>query len=531
MNLWAESDNPELASTPSQQPRKPGPSVGTRFIASSHATATNAILPALRAWLLADYVAPYCRSLAATRIFRRCIWLDALASMRVTSKKTGGSQGRDERERDERERDERGRDERGRDEHGRDATGRDATGRDERGRDESRPYMFDDVTEREQFDGSASRTNKAAQKPRSEALPPALQAVAALADELARENKPITLQGIALDNAKNGGTRLIASASSSPGSFVLPKESSVIPASWRDVAPALLPVIEQTATIFLLNPLAITKSLSSQLKERGRPQGSLPVHSTTPAPAMNGVPFLTADELAPLFQRTAPTEICLLLMHQQVERVFLPALRSSAGAAAFTALLRSDRWKAVLAKESKNNSKINKAIDLWLASLQPHFPMARHIAFPLLIGPAAVEDAPCSLLFATRRQDSLACMNDAICGYRRRLEQESRRGILNEAWFAAQQAERDAQALQQLSEDILREGRARLPRRWPDLRQQFLLDRFGQWMLSDYDEVICRLLQADDLRCEWRRPNHADFPYRVPGPEDMLQWQWKKRRY
>jgi hypothetical protein len=122
-------------------------------------------------------------------------------------------------------------------------------------------------------------------------------------------------------------------------------------------------------------------------------------------------------------------------------------------------------------------------------------------------------------------------MNDAVCGYRRRLEEESRRGILNEAWFAAQQAERDAQALQQLSEDLLREGRARAPRRWPDLRQQLMLERFGQWMLRDYDELICRLLEADEVRCVWRQGNSGDVEGRVPGNEDILQWQWKKRHY
>src|SRR6266849_1311752 len=88
MNLWAESDNLELASRPLQQTKKPGTGVGSRFIASP-----NAIVPALRAWLLADYVAPYCRSLAATRIFRRCFWLDALGGTRTTPKKAGESQG------------------------------------------------------------------------------------------------------------------------------------------------------------------------------------------------------------------------------------------------------------------------------------------------------------------------------------------------------------------------------------------------------------------------------------------------------
>lgn len=455
MNLWAESDDLELAST-QEQAQKPGTGVGTRFIASPHA---NTILPALRAWLLADYVAPYCRSLAATRIFRRCFWIDALGGTHNIAKKASESHGRDS----------------------------------------SRPYIFDDLAQTEPQELNGSRPNKAAKKARAEALPPALQAVTALAEELARESKPIALQGIALDNGKGGKVG---------NTFVLPKESSVINASWRETAPALLPAIEQFAAVFLLNPLAVTK------------------------PSIKGeVPFLNIDELAPLFQRTTPTELCLLLMHRQVETIFLPALRTSDGAAAFTALLRSDRWKALLALESENELKVDKVIDLWLASLQPHFLFVQRIAFPMLIGPATVEDAPCALLFATRRQDSLACMNDAVCGYRRRLDQKGRQGLLNESWFAAQQAERDAQAMQQLSEDTLRTGRARTPRRWSDLRQQLLLDRFGQWTLREYDEVICRLLQADELRCEWRQPDNDKLPCRVPGNQDMLQWQWKKRRY
>src|SRR6266852_7747750 len=171
MNLWAESDNLELASRPPQQTKKPGTGVGTRFI-----TSPNAIVPALRAWLLADYVAPYCRLLAATRIFRRCFWIDAPGGTRNAAKKAGESQGREE----------------------------------------SHPYICDDVIQAEQSKRGASHLNKAAKKARPETLPPALQAVAALADELARESKPITLQGIALDNSKGVGTRLIASANAGP---------------------------------------------------------------------------------------------------------------------------------------------------------------------------------------------------------------------------------------------------------------------------------------------------------------------------
>ena len=180
MNLWAESDNPELVSTPLQQAQKSGTGVGTRLIASSNA---NAILPALRAWLLADYVAPYCRSLAAARIFRRCIWLDALGGTRPTPKRAGESQAP--------------------------AGGRDA----------SHPYIFDDLVQTAQQTRNGSRPNKAAKKAQSEILPPALQAVAALAGDLARESKPITLQGLALDTSKVGKV---------DNSFVLPEESSAL---------------------------------------------------------------------------------------------------------------------------------------------------------------------------------------------------------------------------------------------------------------------------------------------------------------
>src|SRR5437660_3975237 len=36
------------------------------------------VLSSLRELLLQDYAANYCRSLGATRIFRRCYWVDAL---------------------------------------------------------------------------------------------------------------------------------------------------------------------------------------------------------------------------------------------------------------------------------------------------------------------------------------------------------------------------------------------------------------------------------------------------------------------
>src|SRR5690242_4559312 len=129
MNLWAESDNLEIASSPIDQAQKSG--------TTRRNSTEQALLPALRAWLLADYVAPYCRSLAATRIFRRCFWIDALGSTRATLKKAGTGQGG--------EADRRG-----------------------SGRDESRPYMFDDFNGIEQSNHSPSRAGKNPKKAHSE---------------------------------------------------------------------------------------------------------------------------------------------------------------------------------------------------------------------------------------------------------------------------------------------------------------------------------------------------------------------------
>src|ERR1019366_391409 len=66
MDLWAGFDNHQ------QPPDANGHSIHTRRLSE------RMILSSLREWLLQDYAAAYCRSLAATRIFRRCYWIDAL---------------------------------------------------------------------------------------------------------------------------------------------------------------------------------------------------------------------------------------------------------------------------------------------------------------------------------------------------------------------------------------------------------------------------------------------------------------------
>src|SRR5258706_9356801 len=66
MNLWAEFENNQLP-----------PSVPARNGRVRHLT-EQVVLSSLRAWLLEDYASAYCRALAASRIFRRCYWIDAL---------------------------------------------------------------------------------------------------------------------------------------------------------------------------------------------------------------------------------------------------------------------------------------------------------------------------------------------------------------------------------------------------------------------------------------------------------------------
>lgn len=430
-DLWEDSDSP-IANE--QKPK--------RF----HRSPTEAaILSALREWLLRDYTMPYCRSLAATRIFRRCYWVDAL----------GGSPGT-------------------------------------RG-----------------------------------TLTQALQQVNNTSQALASEDgdgksHPLTLQGLLLTQAREvkrsrKGTEL-PQVEETIVPFTLPRSSAIIEAGWS--TPTLLAALEQYASIFLLNFFP----------------------STTSSPSKREIPFLTQDELAPYSSRTAPTELCLLISRTQVGQRMLPSLRSKAAASAFTSLQRSDRWKTQLAHENEAGQSIDMVIDLLRAAIQPRFLAVQRIGFPMLVGPATVEETPFELLFATRRQDSLLCMNDAICGYRRRLEEEGFRGLLNEAWFRQQYEARLAQNWQALKERILEFGLAQSPRRWPEMRQHILLARFGSHLLSEYDQVIVELLEAGTLRCEWRgRPaqtaqaTHAtqggQQERRVPGNDDLLLWQAKKRHY
>jgi hypothetical protein len=394
-NLWPEFDNEQLLAESAGRAQKQSASQRRR-------PTEQVVLSTLRKWLLHEYVVPYCQSLAATRIFPRCYWIDGLGSNHV------------------------------------------------------------------------------------------LQPVLSTSQELAKENRSITLHYITLESKSSKRKE-----AKTERSITIPKESGNIRASWPEAAPSLLRAVDQSAAIFALNPFA------------------------------SSVPF-SFEDLSPLYQRTAPTELCLLISHKQVESRLLPFLRTPYGASAFTSLLRSDRWKSLLTDRSDMKNVIDGLTGAFFDSIQQqHFLTVQRIPLLTHTAPAVVEPIPYELIFATRRLDSLLRMNDALCAYHRRLHEQSLEGVLTEAWFAAQQRERLEEETQQLYQRVLRQGRAQRPRRWPDLRQQMLLTNFGQFTLLDYDQVIQKLLQSGEARCEWRQKpveNPLSEEQRIPGNEDILLW-------
>lgn len=326
------------------------------------------------------------------------------------------------------------------------------------------------------------RAKKKAEQPVSPLLQPMMQVSQTLTEEC--PSRPFALHGILLEErtaSKNANT-------TAKEQSVWPKESGIVRANWREHGVSLLAAIEQAPAIFLLNPFGQT----------------LFVH----------------DDLAPLYQRTtAPTELCLLISHTQIARHLATAARNPAAAAALTALLRTDKWKALAAKQNAPDSIVG-VIDLLHSAIQKSLPFAQSLSVPMIQQAAAVADAPYTLLFATRRKDSLYCMNDAVYLRQRRLEEESRRGLLSETWFAAQHAERLAQEQQALYDETARQGRAQRIRRWPDLRQQLLLSHFGRFTLAEYDAIMQRLLHNGRVHCQWRKQGGEP----IPGMDDALLW-------
>src|SRR5260221_11875718 len=202
-----------------------------------------------------------------------------------------------------------------------------------------------------------------------------LQPVVLIAQALAKESKPMTLRAIVLE-ARSGKRK----NASSENSIAMPKESGTVRASWPEAAPTILQAIDQSAAVFLLNPFA----------------GSTP---------------FSYEDLAPLYQRTAPSELCLLISPKQVELALLPYLHSGAGASPFTALLRSDHWKALLTKDAGIDRIGDGLVDTFLASMQQHFLSVQRIPLSVQAGPPLVTSVPLSFIFFSPPQDKLASID------------------------------------------------------------------------------------------------------------------------
>jgi hypothetical protein len=404
------------------------------------------MLSLFRSWLLQDYVPAYCHSLAATRIFRRCYWVDAL-----------GIEGRRRAE-----------------------TASDPT-------DHIPPEEPTELT-------SKGRKKKSA----SAIVPPILRPVVSLSEVLAQESKPIHLRGLILEAGSSKIGRRVARSeqvkehAQAYREIAVPAEGGIVQASWLEAASGVLKEIEQSPAIFLLNPL--------------------------------GPALFTYDDLAPLYQRTVPTELCLLLPHKQIEARLPAAHKNQMLASALNGLLRSNRWKTLPLEEEKRGEAIAGFIDLFLISMQRHFQISpQRVILPVTAGPASVAPLPYTLIYATRRQDSLLNMNDAVCVYRRRVYQQSYQGVLGEEWFASQEQAHHVLDLQLLARRVQQQGAATRSRRWPDLRQQLLLAHFGQFTSNEYDTIIRQLISTKEVQCIWRA-SAGESEERVPGADDSLQW-------
>src|SRR5581483_1567701 len=157
----------------------------------------QAVLAALRAWLLQDYMLPYGTSLGATRIFKRCYWIDGLGNTRG-------------------------------------------------------PAPSADAPDPAREVAVSKRDRRGGQTP---ALPPALEMAEIVARHLGRLERPITLRSFALEERRGKRKSASASQNGTGAPLTLPKEGGTLSGSWPELAPTLLPALEGCAAVFLLNPL------------------------------------------------------------------------------------------------------------------------------------------------------------------------------------------------------------------------------------------------------------------------------------
>ncbi len=244
---------------------------------------------------------------------------------------------------------------------------------------------------------SFERRQLSTPKNQPQSPPPALQLPLQIGEALQQKPYPLTLYAWLFARDSRTPPR------KSPAlELVLPQESTILPTSWLEAAPTLLPQIDQSSAIFLLNPF--------------------------------GPELFRHEDLAPFYQRTPPTELFLLIWHKQLFQHLETARREMEagrpiGQIALTQFLRGDRWKTLLSEQSEEVRR-DRLVDLLIGSMERHFLTVQRLDLPIHVGPATIEKAPCTLLFATRRPDSLAILNDSYCHYQRDLILHSGQGTL-----------------------------------------------------------------------------------------------------
>jgi hypothetical protein len=244
---------------------------------------------------------------------------------------------------------------------------------------------------------------------------------------------------------------------------------------------------------------------------------------------------LTAEELLPLCQRQAPTELLLPISAARLTQLAEQAIAGQAAPLALTALLRSDAWKAIWTGPDKSAEKVQRTLELLRGLLKPHF---LHVCL------ATLDEAPLPtprrfLLVASRQYASVALLNDFLCTEQARLASEREARALQGSWFARRREAARAAAWAALKEELHTLGRLRRARLWPDLKPLLVLEHFGQFSSADYDAALLELLREGRVFCRWS-PNGpsadaaaapgAPLETRVPGAQDFLEFIEAKAR-
>ncbi len=247
-------------------------------------------------------------------------------------------------------------------------------------------------------------------------------------------------------------------------------------------------------------------------------------------------PPLMAEELLPLCQRQASTELLLAISSARLEQVAMqglagqpaPDASSQNQQVALTALLRSDAWKAIWSGPGKSAEKITRTLELLRGLLKPHF---------LFVCLAALDEWPMPaprryLLFASRQYPSVALLNDFLCAEQARLAREREARALQGGWFARRRETARAAAWTALKEELHTLGRLRRARLWPDLKPLVVLAHFGHFSAADHDAALLELLREGRVACRWspaastapEAPGNSPPAERVPGPQDFLEF-------